>query len=93
MTPLLNLSDDELAALSPAEVERLERAALVAFQTARKLTRRQWDAMVEGWNDLPPDERRLRHAYCARHRHDWVGLPMDGCRVCRRCCSYRMDEP
>lgn len=90
MTGLLALSDDDLLALSPAEVERLERAALVRYQTTRRFTPAMWDVLVTTWNEAMPQERRKRHAYCVRHRHDWVELPMDAAFVCRRCCVYKV---
>lgn len=96
MTTLLDLSDDELAALSPAEVERLETAALTDLRTTRRLTPDQLSFLVESWNDLHPDERRARHARCVPKgrpiRHDWVRAPWDGTAVCRRCLTYKVIE-
>lgn len=91
--PLLDLTDDDLTALSPAALDRLERAALVRFQTTRKFDHRQWDTAVELWNDAMPNERKVRHAYCVKHAHDWVELPVAGARMCRRCISYKVESP
>lgn len=94
MTPLLDLTDDALAALSPAEVERLEAAALTDFLTTKRLTHAQLDYLVESWNDLRPDERRARHALCVPRgkpiRHQWVEVPWPGTQVCRRCVQYKV---
>lgn len=91
-SPLLGLTDKEAALIGPDELDRLEADALREFKAARKYTHRQWDYLVETWNDLTPEERRRRSATCARTgRHDWRKLPMAGAKVCQRCCSYMME--
>lgn len=99
MTPeveclLLGLSPATREAIPEPELRDRLDEALVRFQTTRRFTSDQWSAAVELWNDALPTERQLRHAYCARTgKHDWVGLPMAGARVCRRCITYRLGEP
>lgn len=89
---LLVLDDERLAEMTPADVRRLELAALRRFDTATRFDHGQWSHLVETWNDAMPGERERRHSYCKRHGHQWVGLPMDGAAVCRRCVSYRVEE-
>lgn len=93
-SPLLDLSDEEAVRLSPEALDRLEADALQRFRAARRYDYVQWAYLVETWNDLDPEDRKARHAVCARTgRHDWRGMPMDGVKVCQRCVTYKMEDP
>jgi hypothetical protein len=91
-SPLLDLSDAEAAAISPDELDRLERDARQRLRIARKLDSRQWGYVVEEWNDLLPNERQERRAVCLKGKHDWASLPAIGARVCKRCITYAMED-
>ncbi len=77
--------ETHLAALSAADLQR--------FQTTRRFTSGEWNLAVELWNAATPQEQRTRHTYCLVHGHDRVALPLDGATVCRRCLSYKVEEP
>lgn len=92
-SPLLDLTDDEVVRLAPDQIDQLERDALRAFKATRRYTQRQWSYLVETHNDSDPSDREKRRAVCVRSgKHDWRGLPMDGCRVCQRCLSYTTED-
>lgn len=93
MSALLDLSDEELARLAPAEVERLEAAFWSRVDYAPAWDHRMWDAAVDRWNlCFLPNERRARHAICARFRHRWVKLPIERALCCARCLAYKVVE-
>lgn len=89
---LLPLSREEQERLDPGTLAELLLAAQLRLATTKRLDRRQWDFLVERWNDLSPQERQDRAARCWT-KHDWVLLPLDDAAfVCRRCLAYRVGE-
>lgn len=91
--PLLGLTDDEAVLIPPAELDRMERDALIAFKVARRYSYLQWSYLVESHNEADPEDRAKRRALCVSGKHDWRKLPMDRCLVCQRCLSYKLEQP
>lgn len=89
---LVSLDDEQLAGMTPAEVRAVELAAVRRFATTPTFDHGQWSHLVETWNDAMTSERERRHAYCKRHGHQWVELPIRDAQVCRRCVSYRVED-
>ncbi len=84
------LLDLDGTGLDRQAVEDAEFDALRRYQTAKTFDSVQWNYLVTTWNEAMAQERQKRHTYCIKHRHDWVGLPMRGAEVCRRCVAYRV---
>ncbi len=54
-----------------------------------RLSAAHFDLLVHDWNRLERTARDFRLAGCRRKGHDWVGSPLPGVDVCRRCLQYR----
>lgn len=51
----------------------------------------EWDALIETFNDLAPEERERRRSECRRHGHAYAYVMFQGAaihRQCRRCLRY-----
>lgn len=78
--------------IAPEQAAEREAAAVRRLAVARRFDLDQWGYVVETANQAPPAERDKRRRYCARAgRHDWVKLPLDGVKICRRCWTSQTD--